>query len=172
MKATISAENKIDELLACLDIDIRHIQQTLSRLNELRSLVIKRDDVSLEKLLGQIQAGSDDYRSNESQRLLIREELAKNLGCDIQQITLSKLEMIVSENRKSRLADKKSELRTLTRELNKELSSTAMLLSDCARFNRLLLRSILGSAGTGTTFYGSNGLINQQDDMALVNLEF
>ena len=64
MKATsISIEDKIDELLAVLDTDIQHIQQSLSYLNELRSLVIKRDDTALGTLLGVIRAGSDSYRS-------------------------------------------------------------------------------------------------------------
>ena len=48
--------DKVDELLAVLDKDIEHIQRSLSRLNELRRLVIKRDDTALGKLLESIQA--------------------------------------------------------------------------------------------------------------------
>ena len=37
---TIMVESKVEELLACLDNDARHIEQNLSQLNELRRLVI------------------------------------------------------------------------------------------------------------------------------------
>jgi len=47
MKSTATEiEAKVDELLSCLDKDSQHIQESLSQLNRLRSLVIKRDDVS------------------------------------------------------------------------------------------------------------------------------
>ena len=68
----IGIEDKVDELLVCLDIDALNIQENLSQLNELRSLVIKRDDAALGTLLEKIQAKSDKYRSNESNRQSIR----------------------------------------------------------------------------------------------------
>ena len=63
--ATTSIEDKVDELLLVLDEDIRHIQQSLSWLNELRSLIIKRDDASLGKLLELIRSESEGYRKHE-----------------------------------------------------------------------------------------------------------
>ena len=57
--------DKVDELLIILDKDAQHIQESLSRLNELRGLVIKRDDAALGKLLGSIQSESNSYRSQE-----------------------------------------------------------------------------------------------------------
>jgi len=55
--------DKVDELLVILDKDTQQIQESLSRLNELRSLVIKRDDAALGKLLERIQYESDSYRA-------------------------------------------------------------------------------------------------------------
>ncbi len=72
--AAIEIENKVDELLTVLDRDIRYIRENLSRLNELRSLVVKRDDASLRKLLGSIQSESNSYKDNELKRHLLREE--------------------------------------------------------------------------------------------------
>jgi hypothetical protein len=40
----ITVEDKVEELLACLGKDAQHIEQSLSQLNQLRTLVIKRDD--------------------------------------------------------------------------------------------------------------------------------
>ena len=39
----VMVEDKLEKLLACLDNDVRHIEQSLSQLNELRRLVIKRE---------------------------------------------------------------------------------------------------------------------------------
>ena len=72
--AAIEIENKVDELLTVLDRDIRYIRENLSRLNELRSLVVKRDDASLRKLLGSIQSESNSCKDNELKRHLLREE--------------------------------------------------------------------------------------------------
>ena len=170
--ATFEIEGRIDELLVVLDKDIQHMQDSLSRLNELRSLVVKRNEADLGKLLESIQADSDSYRSHELKRESIRKELANALGCDLKQMTLSRLEVVVSEERKAQVATKKARLRALTRQLKKEHLSTAMLLSDCARFNGLLLKSIFDLGKTETVIYNSNGDTKRQTDAAFVNLQF
>lgn len=172
MKATsISIENKIDELLAVLDTDIQHIQQSLSYLNELRSSVIKRDDVALGRLLKLIQGRSDDYRSHESKRHSVRKELAGALGCGIEQVTLSRLEAGLPKEKREQVARKKEELTSLIQQLQKEHLSTALLLSECARINRALLKGIFNLGNSGTVYYGSNGAAKRQSDMAFVNLQ-
>ncbi|MHC4455543.1 MAG: hypothetical protein ACYS0I_00390, partial [Planctomycetota bacterium] len=89
-----------DELLVVLDRDIQHIEKNLSRLNELRSLVIKRDEAALRKLLETIKADSDSYASNESKRQSLRKELADAIGCDVHQMTLSVLEDNLSKEKR------------------------------------------------------------------------
>jgi len=173
MKATVvEIQDKVDELLVILDKDIQHIQESLSRLNELRSLVIKRDDADLGRLLERIQYESDSYRSHELKRQSIRKELATALDCDLKQMTLTKLEEVLPEEKKAQVTERKGKLRLLTGELKKEYLSTTMLLSDCARFNSLLLKSIFDLGKTGMVYYNSNGAAKRQIDAAFVNLEF
>ena len=170
--ATVEIEDKIDELLVVLNEDVQHIQDSLSRLNELRSLVIKRNDTDLGKLLESIQGESDSYRSHELKRESIRKELANALGCDLKQMTLSRLEVVVSEERKAQVATKKARLRALTRQLKKEHLSTAMLLSDCARFNSQLLSSVFNLGKVGIVCYDSKGSAKRGVTEAFVNLQF
>jgi len=170
--ATIEIEEKVDELLACLDTDVKHIQESLSNLNELRSLVIKRDDAALGKLLENIQAGANRYSNNESNRQSIRKELANILGCDIEQMTLSTLTSCLPEAKSKQMTRMQTKLRALTEELKKEHFSTAMLLSECARFNSLLLRSVFDLGQTGAVYYNSNGATKRQMDTAFMNLQF
>jgi hypothetical protein len=173
MKAmAISIEDKVDELLLVLDEDIRHIQQSLSRLNELRSMVIKRDDVTLGKLLELIRSESEGYRSHELKRQSIRKELAGALGFGLAQMTLSTLEASLPKGKKEQVTEKKAKLTSLIRELKKEHLSTALLLSECARFNRMLLKGVFNLGNTKTVYYGSNGATKQQSNMAFVNLQF
>lgn len=173
MKSTgTEIEDKVDELLACLDKDNQHIQESLSQLNTLRSFVIKRDDSGLGKLLKVIQAESDSYRKHESKRQTIRKELADALGYNTEQLTLSVLEANLSKQQKAQVINKKTKLMSLIKELRKEYFSTALLLSECARFNNLLLKSIFDLGNTGAVYYNSNGITKQQTDTAFMNLQF
>ena len=168
----METEDKIDELLGVLDGDIQHVHDSLLRLNELRGLVLKRDDVGLGELLGSIQSEVESYKSHVSERRSIREELANALGCNREQMTLSLLEEMLTGNKKTEMAEKKAKLRSLVAELKREYLSTAMLLSDCVRFNRLLLRSVFELGRTETVTYGCDGYAKMQADASFVNLRF
>ena len=171
MKSTATEiEDKVDKLLTCLDKDSQHIQESLSQLNKLRSYVIKRDDSGLSKLLKIIQAETSSYRNHESKRQTIRKELANALGCNTEQITLSALEARLPKGKKDQITKKKATLMSLIKELKKEHLSTILLLSECARFNNLLLKSIFDLGKTGAVYYNSNGATKPQTDMAFVNL--
>ena len=170
--ATTTIENKVDELLAVLDEDIRYIRDGLLQLNELRSSVIKRDDAALNRLLSTIRAKADSYAANESKRQALRKDLANALGCNVEQMTLTKLASRLPIEKKAQVAGKKVELRTLINDLKKEHLSTSMLLSECARFNSLLLRTIFDLGKTGTVTYRANGAANRQMDGTFVNLRF
>ena len=173
MKATaIEIEDKVDELLAVLDKDSRYIQESLLKLNELRSLVVKRDDAALGKLLESIQTESDSYRSHELKRQSIRKDLANALGCNLKQMTLSTLEASLPKEKKAQVTQRKTELKSLIKELRKEHLSTTLLLSGCARFNNLLLKSIFDLGKTEVVYYDSNGTTRRQTDTAFVNLQF
>ena len=69
-------QNKVTELLAVLDKDIEQMGESLSRLNELRTAVIKRNDSLLGKLLENVHTESEAYRNQTSKRKqLIREKI-------------------------------------------------------------------------------------------------
>ena len=173
MKAAVAViEDKVDQLLACLDQDVQHMQDRLLQLNEMCRLVIKRDEAALGKLLESIQAGAGCYREHELNRKSIRKDLADSFGCAIEQITLSTLQASLPEEKKDQVTQMKAKLRSLSAELKKEYLSTALLLSECARFNNLLLKGIFDLGKTESIHYNSNGETKRQIDMAFVNLQF
>ena len=169
----LEIENKVDKLLACLDKDIQQIKQNISYLNEMRSLIIKRDEVALGNLLHTIQETSEVYKNNESDRQTIRKELADFLGCSVEQINLSKVEDSLSEISRNKVIETKENLRSLIEELRKEYSSTVMLVSECARFNKLLLRSIFNLGKTDSCSYDARGTTKRHDgEAAIMNVKF
>lgn len=172
MKAeTASIEEKVEQLLACLDKDAQYLRENLLQLNEMRKLVIKRDEAALGKLLQSIQADAGLYKQHESSRKSIRKELADSLGCGIEQVTLSALVESVGQEKRDQLTQMKAKLRSLCVELKKEYLSTALLLSECARFNSLLLKAIFNPGKTEAVQYNSNGVTRRQIDTAFVNLQ-
>jgi hypothetical protein len=169
--AVVEIEDKVDQLLDCLDKDAQYIQESLLQLNEMRRLVIKRDEAALEKLLESIQADADAYREHELNRKSIRKELADCLGCGLEQMTLSTLQVSLPEEKKDQITQIKAKLRSLSAELKKEYLSTALLLSECARFNNLLLKGIFNLGKADSVHYNSTGATKRQIETAFVNLQ-
>jgi hypothetical protein len=168
---TASIEEKVERLLVCLDKDAQYMQKSLLQLDEMRKLVIKRNEAALGNLLQDIQAEAGSHRQHELKRNSIRKGLADSLRCGIEQVTLSALAAGVSGERKERLTQMKARLRALCAELKKEYLSTSLLLAECARFNNLLLRGIFNLGQAESVHYKSNGATKRQIDMAFVNLQ-
>jgi hypothetical protein len=171
MKA-MGIEEKVDELLVCLEGDVQRMGRSLSQLNELRTLVIKRDDVALGKLLESIQAESDRYKAQESQRQSIRRELASALGCGVEQMTLSVLEKNLPKTKTDQVSRMKAKLKSLVQELRKDYLSTVLLICECSRLNDMVLRSIFNLGTTADVYYNANGVTRRQTSMTFVNLQF
>ena len=170
--ATPSIEGKVDELLAVLDKDIRHVRASLSRLDELRGMVVKRDPTALGGLLDEIREQTQEYSENESARESMRRELACALGCEVGYMTLSRLESVLDDDKRLEVGRRKTLLRSLTDKLKTEHMRTAMLLSDCARFNSTLLSGILELGNARATTYGSDGTARSQGGSVFVSMEF
>jgi hypothetical protein len=168
----IEIKIKVDRLLIVLDEEAQRMRANLERLNELRALVVKRDETSLKKLLNVIQSESGRFRDNELKREQLRAELASIFGCDLRQMTLSRLADELSGEKRDKVIETRTALQALGRKLKNEYLSTMMLLSECARFNRTLLNNILNLGQTGNVTYNSNGSTDRRGRTAFVNLQF
>ncbi|HBG26603.1 MAG: hypothetical protein A2Y10_16120 [Planctomycetes bacterium GWF2_41_51] len=169
---SIEITKKVSELMAVLENDIRNLEDNLTRLTELRTYIVKRDNASLQKMLERIQSESNNYKENESKRKLLRGEIAELMGCRFEQMTLTKLETELSGEQKIEAADKKLKLKALAEQLKREHLSTAVLLNDCARYNSLLLKSILEMGHARTITYSPKGYTERQSNSAFMNMQF
>lgn len=166
-----AVETKVEQLLAVLDEDIRHLETTLSQLDALRGLLIKRDDAALDRLLGEIRGRTEAYAANEQIRQRLRADLALMLGGDTGRFTLSKLQSKLPEPHRAAVASRREKLRSLVAELKREYTLTSLLVSDCARFNRTLLRTLFGTGRQTGVIYSPSGDARQQMNATLMSLQ-
>lgn len=173
-------ESRIAALLEVLEADARHLASALSRLDLLRSLLIRRENAGLERLLGDIHQQADAYRAIEQKRQQLRRELALELGCTEGELTLSRLREELTRHACSEaerrlaaaVADRQARLRSLAAQVRREHSLTALLLQEAARFNQSLWRVFLGSAGRGCTTYSPTGTACRDAGAALMSMQF
>lgn len=168
----VQIEECIRQLLDVLDNDIEYIEENIARLNELRSLVIKQDIDALNRLLANIRTGSKTHENNEFRRQAIRKKLAALCNCPMEEITLTRIEAQLSNNHKTGIAQRKSKLQAITGVLKREYAGTQTLLADCARFNRLLLKSIFEIGQTDNLTYKQTGTAQRQTDTVFMNVQF
>ena len=172
-------DNQVAALLDVLDADIRHLEDTLTRLDRLRSLLVKKEQSALEGLLEEIRQQTQAYQANEQRRQVLRGELAATLGCSPGELTLSKLREELTAPGCSEaerrcgagLAPRQARLRSLTAQLRREHTLTVLLIRDCTRFNRSLLRLFFESGGRGSTTYRPNGTAEHQTSVSLVSMQ-
>ncbi|TFG49258.1 MAG: hypothetical protein E4H40_03295 [Candidatus Brocadiia bacterium] len=163
---------KIQSLIAVLDKDAENLKKNLIRLDELRTLLIKRDERSLGNLLAAIRAETTSNGTNEAKRLKIRQELADAFKCKVEQLTLSKLENLLPVELKTEIAGRKVQLQELTARLKKEYLNTAMLLTEWSRINSALLKVIFDSDNRDSVVYKAKGTARRQNNSAFVNMQF
>lgn len=142
----------VEELAAVLDENIHQVKLTIVRLDELRGAVIKRDEAGLKALLLTIQDENPAYSMVESRREVIRKRLAGLLGCSAEDLNLSRICECLSEEKKEAILSRQKELQVLARRLRLEHTSTRVLLMECRRFNKALLRGIFGEGEEGITY--------------------
>jgi flagellar biosynthesis/type III secretory pathway chaperone len=173
-------ENGVAALLEVLEADARHLESALSRLDLLRSLLIRRDNAALERLLAEIHQQADAYRAIEQKRQQLRKDLALDLGCTEGELTLSRLRKELTaatcsaaqRRLAAAVADRQARLRSLAAQVRREHSLTALLLRQAARFNQSLLRIFLGSAGRGCATYSPTGTAQHDVGVALMSIQF
>ena len=105
--------------------------------------------------------------------LVLRQKYAAMIGCLPEQVNLSRImehltpvlrqQVVCSDNRCSQ---------SLSTKLKTEYTATAVLLSECSRFNRMLLDSIVGSRCKGVATYNASGQMKRPGGSGFVAMQF
>jgi len=166
----IRLDELIDDLLKILDEDAEHIKLTLGRLNRLRASVIKRDQEDIKALLDTVREDDTGYSQTEITRHTIRKELAQIVGCSVGEMNLTRLRRCLSEEKAMMVAEKQRELKVLIEKLRIEHTCTSMLIKECTRLNKMLLRSIF-SNGRESVTYNARGDASWEMRKGIVNFK-
>lgn len=169
MIRTVDINEKIDRLIEALSIDQRHLQHALCRLGELRDYMIKNDVTSLEQMLKTIRMESDAHLANEYIRQSLRKDLSVMLGIEFSELTLVRIAEFVTNPRKYRLLEKRSELKGLAADLKVQYQATAMLIKESARVNKLLLNSLMNSNSDSNVTYNAKGYTSRETGNVFMN---
>jgi len=167
---SLEFDNYIDPLIAVLDKDIEHIDSTVEMLDQLRGMVIKRDDKGLNLLVEKARIKSQNYTAIENRREMIRGELARIWGCRVSEMTLTKIIQILGPERSEQIRRTRDRLQRRLERFKAEHLSTYMLLSECSRFNGEMLSALLSGRSDETT-YNRRGSMNRHNGQSFVNMK-
>ena len=167
---SLEFDNLINPLIDVLKGDMEHIASSLEVLDQLRGMIIKRDDKSLNLLLEKARIKTQKYATVENRREQIRKELARLWGCETSEMTLTKLTQILPPDRGDQVRETRDELEGLLERFKAEHLSTFMLLSECSRFNGVMLSALLNGRRDEST-YNSHGSMNQESKRNIMNLQ-
>lgn len=141
-----------DELLPVLDEGIALLDLRRSQLEAVSCAVIGRDDTALEPLIGRIeQARQSQARADLKLKALCR-NLAESLGQGRQKVRLAELIDKLPEPQRLAIDCRRQQISLQAQRFRKQHLETAVLLSECARVNRLLLEALLPGSETVTTY--------------------
>ena len=158
----------VDELLGVLDEEVEQIKASLDYLDRLRAAVIKRQEDELKDLLGTV-TDQNGRKAVESKRIAVCNKLALVLGCSISQMNLSKLRANLPDERSAVVAQKQQEVVEYVEKLNREVTSTGLLLKECSRLNNSLLRKLFGN-GSETLTYNVRGKARWEAQRGVVSM--
>ncbi|MBN1124159.1 MAG: hypothetical protein JXA82_04065 [Sedimentisphaerales bacterium] len=166
----MSLECLVQDLLEILEAEQRRIAHTLTRLDELRSAVIKRDENMLFTLQETIRTEQEQAVDLESRRELVREKIAGILGCSVEKLNLTRLCRSLDGAPLQKVHAIQRSLKESVRALKNEHYVTTVLLRDCARINHALLRCLLGERGQ-TRLYNARGTSALHLERGLMSLK-
>jgi hypothetical protein len=158
-----SLEGLLDEEAALLVL--RH-----SQLGSLCAAIVERDESAVERILDQIEQAQELQTIGDQKVAALRDELACRLGVQARALRLSALIERLPAWCQAGMLTRRRRVLDLAERFRVQHMRTVMLLSECARINRLLLEGLFPRCQAVTT-YGADGSQNWRVDAGLVDTE-
>jgi hypothetical protein len=169
---TLDIERWVLDLLIVLKHESEAMGQISMWLAQLQERVMQRDEPALEALLKEIRTNENLMPELERKRQSIRGDLATVLGLPFEQLTLTRLEDLLTGDLQNQVSQMKTQLQIQTGALQTQRQGAVMFLADCTRLNRQLLNSVFDNTQQSHTTYSARGNAEHQRSSALVNLQF
>ena len=160
----------LGELLAALDEEIRLLDLRRSQLEALSVAIVARDDARMEALLQQTQATAQMQADVDERLERTRRALAVGLGCPPDEMKLQRLTEMLHGRERAELESRRRRIVELAQRLRQQHLQTSVLLSECARINRLLLEALFPQS-KGVDTYSNGGQERWWPETGVVNAE-
>ncbi|MBN1554471.1 MAG: hypothetical protein JXA11_06980 [Phycisphaerae bacterium] len=158
------------DLLALLDEEITLLGLRAKQFDDLYEAILHRRDERMETLLADMTLAQQRQAVLDDKLQAMRSMLSRALGREQQDIRLSELVGLLEETPSRQLREKRQQIILLAERLKRKHLTTAILLAESARINRLLLESLLPQTDTVTT-YGAGGAKPWRTSSGLVDAE-
>jgi len=165
-----SALALVDELIKMLDREIDLLDVRCLQLAGLSRASIERDDEAMETLLAEIETTQLRQESTDRELDSLRRSLAGLLGWPVARTRLGALLEVLPDGRRDALAARRDRIAALVDQLRRQHMSTALVVAESARINRMLLESLSPQSRRVTT-YGVRGQTSWRPDAPLVDME-
>lgn len=160
----------LGDLTLILDEQIELVEQRLAHMHRLAGTILSRDEKAMEQLLGEMEQAQQTQALADVKLSAIRHNLARAAGLPPKDVSLSGLLPRLSSGQAAPIRRRRELILQLTGELRKQHLSTAILLCECSRVNRLMLDALLGGPQSVGT-YQSDGTQSYTSGHGLVDAE-
>ena len=160
----------VEELIRLLDEQIELLDVRCSQLAALSDATTRRDDEALEALLADIESAQQHQTGADTKLQALRNALANAAGWPVEQMRLALLIEHLPDQQSTAVDYRRQQIILLTDRLKRQHMETALILSECARVNRLLLEALFPETRSVTT-YGAKGENSWGQDRGLVDVE-
>lgn len=150
------ASEQIADLLAVLDAELALIEDKHERLGELSEAMIARDEPAVEAVLDRLEQAEREQAEVDGRLSELRAALAGRLGRPADELRLSTLAELLPPPEGEAVRDRRERIVAAAERLQQRHLRTALLLSECARVNRMLLEGLCPS-GAAVTTYAAGG---------------
>jgi flagellar biosynthesis/type III secretory pathway chaperone len=148
---TLSQEH-LDKLAEYLDSQAGYLERVLQFLDEFRKALIRRDVAALEQMHRRMEQEGELCRHIEQSRRHLTERLAEVMGCEVQEVCLSRICSRLEPGEQLRMKKRQEYLKELTARLRQQHLATELLVREYARMNRRLLEILTGQPDRGKLY--------------------
>jgi len=163
-----NTQQLIDELTGRLDEVIALLADRIDQLKRLGPSMARRDQQSTEAILDEIEITQNTQEQTDLALGYVRHKLGVVLGIEKTQLKLSGLIKILSPDNAEIIRVRREKIIELAEVLRLENLKAAVVLSECAHMNHLLMQSLMPRNSEVTT-YGSSGAESWQSGPSLVD---
>jgi flagellar biosynthesis/type III secretory pathway chaperone len=155
-----ASETLVGDLTDMLDREIDLLGTKTRLMDALGQAVVRRDDRTVEQLMADIERIQSDQDAADSRLTALRRTLARQLGMEQDAPRLREVLDQLPADQAALLEQRREHILVLGEQLRRGHLKLAMLLSECARINRMMLAAVSAGSEPVTTYDAEGAACN------------